>query len=441
VLLVGATGLVMLSLALPYEGSVDVPALIVTAGSMCVVGLLCLALARHIPIWMAHGLLAATMALTGLLIYESGVAAGQYGAVFVWGTLIAAYFFTRRAAIAHLLWLLGVYAVTLVAVSESAGYSSLTRWLFSAVSLSVVMLLTSSLVARRERADMRARRFFDLSRDMLCTANTEGYFVELNAAWESCLGYTPEELRAKPFIGRVHPEDRERTQAEAASLFNGEGSADFENRYLAKDGSWHWLRWSSTLAPDESLIYARATDVTELKRIAAEREDLLAEVESLARSDSLTGLPNRRTLDEQLPRELARVRRSQSPLCIAFLDIDHFKAYNDERGHLVGDTILRNCAVAWDSELRGEDFIFRYGGDEFVVLLPDCPPEQASKIVERLREATPKGQTCSAGMVCWDFVETTDDLLQRADAALYRAKNEGRDRLVCEWTQSIAGNA
>jgi diguanylate cyclase (GGDEF)-like protein len=73
--------------------------------------------------------------------------------------------------------------------------------------------------------------------------------------------------------------------------------------------------------------------------LVARREELLAEVESLARSDSLTGLPNRRTLDEQLPHEFARARRSQLPLCLAFLDIDHFKGYNDARGHLAGDTI------------------------------------------------------------------------------------------------------
>jgi diguanylate cyclase (GGDEF)-like protein/PAS domain S-box-containing protein len=303
------------------------------------------------------------------------------------------------------------------------------RWLFTAVSLSVVMTLTSAIVSRRAKADLRARRFFDLSHDMLCTTDMHGYFAELNSAW-SCLGYSEEELRAAPFIELVHPEDRARTEAEATGLFEGKDTVGFENRYLAKDGHWHWLRWSSTLAPDESLIYARATDVTELKRVESERENLLTEVAALARSDSLTGLPNRRALDEQLPREMARARRAESGLCLAIVDLDRFKTYNDTRGHLAGDEMLRRCAIAWDSELRGSDTIVRFGGEEFLVVLPDTEPEQAVEIVERLRAVTPDRQTCSAGLACWDFAETAEDLIGRADSALYRAKAAGRNRLV-----------
>jgi len=268
----------------------------------------------------------------------------------------------------------------------------------------------------------------ELSRDMLCTADLEGRFLELNAAWGDCLGYGEEELRATSLVELVHPDDRERTEAEAAGLVDGSGRAGFENRCLAKDGSWHWLSWSAMLAEDEALIYARATDVTTLKRVESERENLLTEVAVLARSDALTGLPNRRGLDEQLPREMARVRRSD--LCLAIVDIDHFKAYNDANGHLAGDAVLRECALAWDAALRGEDTIVRFGGEEFLVVLPDCPLQQAAETVERLRQATPGGLTCSAGLACWDHAETTDELVDRADSALYRAKAAGRDQLV-----------
>ncbi len=428
-LLLSGAGLVALSLSLPHPSGGNTPALIGIATAMAVAGSLFWLLAHRIPIAATHGGLGAAAALAGLLTYETGVAAGQYGSIYVWVTLVAAYFFPRKTAIAHVAWALAVYAVTLAAVENTAGYSPLTRWIFTAISLSVVMTLTSAVVARRARADRRARSFFDLSHDMLCTSNLAGYFVELNSAWD-CLGYTHDELRAVPFIELVHPDDRERTEAEAVGLFEGEQTVGFENRYRAKDGSWHWLRWSSTLSPDEQLIYARATDVTTLKRVEAEREDLLIEVEALAHSDSLTGLPNRRTLDEQLPREMARARRTESDLCLAIIDLDHFKHYNDTRGHLAGDEMLRRCAMAWDSELRGEDTIVRFGGEEFLVVLPDTRPEQATEIVERLRAATPEGQTCSAGLACWDFVETAEDLVGRADSALYRAKAAGRDRLV-----------
>jgi diguanylate cyclase (GGDEF)-like protein/PAS domain S-box-containing protein len=429
-LMVAAAGLVGLSLALPHPEVADLRDLILVAVAMLAGGLLCFGFARRLRGWAIHAILAGVVALTGLLIYESGVAAGQYGAIFVWAMLIASYFFPRRLALAHLSWLLAVYALVLAVVGSTAGYSVFTRWIFTAVSLSVVTILTSEIVVRRTRADRRARSFFDLSHDMLCTANTDGYFVELNSAWQRSLGYSDEELRAKPFIDLVHPDDRKRTEAETAGLFDGTETVGFENRYLAKDGSWHWLRWSSTLAADESLIYARATDVTELKRIESEREDLLIEVKVLASSDALTGLPNRRTLDEQLPREMARAHRSSGPLCLAILDIDHFKAYNDAHGHLAGDGMLRDCAEAWDSELRGEDTIVRYGGEEFLILLPGASLDQAAGTVERLRAVTPDGQTCSAGLACWDFIESAEDLLERADVALYAAKDAGRDRLV-----------
>jgi diguanylate cyclase (GGDEF)-like protein/PAS domain S-box-containing protein len=428
-LLLTGAGLVALSLSLPHPNGGDTTALIGIAAGMATVGMALWFLARRVPLVLTHAALVGGAAVAGLLTYESGVAAGQYGSIYVWVTLVAAYFFPRRVAVAYLLWIFFVYAVTLATVENTAGYSPLTRWLFTAISLTVVMTLTSAIVARRARADRRARHFFDLSHDMLCTSNLDGYFVELNSAW-GCLGYTHEEIRATPFIEMVHPDDRERTKAEAAKIFDGVEAVGFENRYRAKDGSWHWLRWSSILAPDESLLYGRATDVTELKRVESERENLLVEVEALARSDSLTGLPNRRALDEQLPREMARARRAESDLCLAIIDLDHFKAYNDTHGHLAGDEMLRRCAIAWDSELRGEDTIVRFGGEEFLVVLPDTSPEQATEIVERLRAATPADQTCSAGLACWDYVESAEDLVDRADSALYRAKAAGRDQLA-----------
>jgi len=429
-LLLAGAGLVVLSLALPHPSGGNTAALIGTAAVMAVVGLLSWSLARRIPLVLVHLILGATAVLTGLLIWESGVAVGQYGSIFVWGTLIAAYFFPRRQAAVHLAWLLCVYAFTLLAVESTGGYSPLTRWIFTAVSLAVVMGLTSAIVARRSDADLRARRFFDLSQDMLCTAGSDGYFVELNAAWGDCLGYSDEELRATPYMELVHPDDRARTEGEAARLFGGSGTAGFENRLLAKDGTWRWLRWSSTLDADQGLVYGRATDITELKRIESEREKLLTEVAALARSDVLTGLPNRRALDEQLPREMARARRAESSLCLALIDLDRFKEFNDANGHLAGDAMLRECAVAWDSQLRGADTIVRFGGEEFLVVIPEAGLEAAAELVERLRAATPDDQTCSAGLACWDFTESADDLVNRADSALYLAKAAGRDRLV-----------
>ena len=427
---IAGAGLVGLSLALPHPSGGDETALLLIAAGMALVSVVAWIFVGRIPTAGVHALIAGSVAATGLLIYESGAAVGQYGTIWVWATLVSAYFFPRRVAIVHLAWLLAVYAVTLALVESTAGYSPLTRWLFTAISLTVVMILISGIVSAQARSDKRARRFFELSHDMLCTMDEEGRCREVNSAWTRHLGYSAEELRGTRLLDLTHPDDHERSLAEAMSLFKTGTSAVLETRVRAKDGSWHWLRTSSTLATDERLVYARSTDVTQLKLIEDEREKLLGEVQNLARHDALTGLPNRRVLQELLPREMARARRSSSPLSLAIIDIDHFKQYNDNHGHLAGDEVLRACAREWDTALRGEDTLVRFGGEEFLVLLPDTEPEQAAEIVERLRDKTPLEQTCSAGLALWDQAESIDDLLRRADEALYLAKAGGRDQLA-----------
>lgn len=428
--LIGGSLFVGLSLVLPHPAGGNLTALIIIAAAMALVGIACLLLAPRISLPATHAIIAATVAATGLLIVESEVAVGQYGSIFVWATLICAYYFPRRVAAAHLAWLLAVYAGALALVDSTAGYSPVTRWLFSAISLGVVMLMISVIVSHRARADLRARRFFEISQDMLSTMDTEGRCVEANDAWRRTLGYAPSELEGRRLLELTHPEDHGLALDRAHLIFAGEESVDLETRVRAKDGSWHWLRTSSAFVADEGLVYSRSADVTERRRLAGEREELLAQVESAARHDALTGLPNRRLLDEQVPREMARARRGLRPLCLAILDLDHFKAYNDSHGHLEGDRLLRECAAAWDLELRGSDTMVRYGGEEFLVLLPDTEPHEGARIVERLRAATPAGQTCSAGVAVWDGIADLDGLIAAADAALYRAKGEGRDRLV-----------
>jgi diguanylate cyclase (GGDEF)-like protein/PAS domain S-box-containing protein len=429
-LLLAGAGLVALSLILPHPAGGHEIALAATAAGMAVVGGVVWFASARVPVALVHLLLAGTALVTSVLIWESGLAVGQYGTIFSWGTLISAYFFSRRAAAAHLAWLLAVYAVALVVVEGTGGYSPVTRWIFSAVSLTVVMLFVNNLASRRERADTRARHFFDLSQDMLCTMDADGRCIEVNGAWRRNLGYRPVEMRGRRLLELTHPDDHTHATEEALRVFAGGVSENLETRVRAKDGSWHWLRTSSVFEPEGGLVYARSTDITRQKKMEEEREALIAEVQKLAASDALTGLPNRRVLDDQLPREMARSLRADSPLCLAIIDIDHFKAYNDTRGHLAGDAVLRDCAAAWDGALRGEDTILRFGGEEFLVVLPNCGGAEAGEIVERLRAATPDGQTCSAGLAVWRPGESVDDLVARADEALYEAKELGRDRLV-----------
>lgn len=170
--------------------------------------------------------------------------------------------------------------------------------------------------------------------------------------------------------------------------------------------------------------------VGELLGTLDERHALLRRLEGLALTDDLTGLPNRRAWEETLERELARAARDGLPVCVAVLDLDDLKHYNDEHGHLAGDAVLKAAAEAWRTELRGGDVLARYGGDEFAALIPGRTLDTAVVVVERLRRASPQGCTCSAGVAAWNATETSLDLFGRADAALYVAKQSGRNQLA-----------
>jgi diguanylate cyclase (GGDEF)-like protein/PAS domain S-box-containing protein len=283
------------------------------------------------------------------------------------------------------------------------------------------------MTAERERGFRDAARWFSMSNDLLCTANFTGYFVDVNEQWTKLLGYTRDELLSQPFESFVHPDDIERTRETVASLASPSELANFENRYRAKDGSWHWLLWSSR--SDGKLIYSAVKDVTARKHQDGEREQLLATVAELARTDGLTGVMNRVAWREQLVEELDRSRSTGAPTTVLMLDLDHFKAVNDTRGHAGGDRLLKSCVSRWRGALRDVDQLGRLGGDEFAVLLPGCGIDHGRLVAERIRAATPILTTCSIGIARWDGHEDDESLLHRADEALYRAKDQGRNKL------------
>jgi diguanylate cyclase len=160
------------------------------------------------------------------------------------------------------------------------------------------------------------------------------------------------------------------------------------------------------------------------------RAELLDKLAVAATTDALTALPNQRSWEERVPLELARARRLRKPFTVAVVDIDHFKAYNDTNGHPAGDRLLAKCARLWAGELREVDHLARIGGEEFGLALPGCSATEAVDVLARLREATRPLCTVSAGIAEWDAAEDWRELVARADAAQYRAKHEGRDRVA-----------
>ncbi len=188
---------------------------------------------------------------------------------------------------------------------------------------------------------------------------------------------------------------------------------------VAHAGALFWLGDIGSIAPQLAL-----TLVTQLAA-GLIVGSLATQQRQLADTDSLTGLGNRREVDRALESAIARSRRSGTPICVAVLDLDGFKDFNDERGHAAGDRVLVEAAARWQDLVRGIDTLCRTGGDEFLVVLTGCDLDEAQRIVRRMVAGTPEGVSCSAGLARWDGHEPPGMLIERADEALYTAKVGG----------------
>ena len=173
------------------------------------------------------------------------------------------------------------------------------------------------------------------------------------------------------------------------------------------------------------------------------------ELHELSITDSLTGLYNRKHLMEVLTKEVARSERYQRPLAVLMIDVDHFKLYNDTCGHLAGDEVLRNIAAIFRGCLRESDCVGRYGGEEFLIILPETVADDARRIADRIRsrlaeenfpaDSKPVNITISGGIAIFPGNgRSPESLLRSADAALYQAKNHGRNQVVSAASEAEA---
>ena len=198
------------------------------------------------------------------------------------------------------------------------------------------------------------------------------------------------------------------------------------------------------MALDTRLAHA---ELTELRERTAEKQAEMTRLQkeldqasAQARHDPLTGSLNRKGLDEVMEREIARARRSDTPLCVALLDVDNFKQLNDRLGHDTGDAALVHLANVVRAVMRPQDQLARYGGEEFVILLPDTTQEQGVEAMQRLqRELTTRFFlrnnekvliTFSAGVAQMTPQETATETIRRADQGMYLAKRAGKNRVI-----------
>ncbi len=257
----------------------------------------------------------------------------------------------------------------------------------------------------------------------------------------SLTGYAPEQLvnDAEPAYGElINPEDDERSWLETQRAIAANAPFALEYRLRRADGTERWV-WEQG-----RVVEGDAEDAV-LEGIVIDIDDrkfMEGELAKLATHDPLTGVYNRRELEQQLGHELDRAERYDRPLSILWLDLDHFKNINDTLGHRAGDEVLRAICQMLEQNVRKADYVARYGGEEIIVVLPEMDPQGAAEMAERLRQVIAEREiplndgrqariTASIGVASHPLHGSNmDQLLASADAAMYQAKRNGRNR-VC----------
>jgi len=208
---------------------------------------------------------------------------------------------------------------------------------------------------------------------------------------------------------------------------------------IAREQLWRLINSSHAVA--RNLLYLLSSRIRKNDEALSDSFILQQHYARSARVDTLTGLYNRYWLDEMLPRLLERAQTGAGELGLLMLDVDNFKCFNDSHGHLAGDEVLRTLGAIIQSHLRPDDSAIRYGGEEFVIILPGLGPDMVVEVAQRLCEVVRRrttevlgdkglpGVTVSIGVAMLQPGQQGDDLIALADAALYRAKEAGRDRV------------
>ena len=285
-----------------------------------------------------------------------------------------------------------------------------------------------------QASEERFRSLFEQSMDAIYIVDYDGSNMKANRAWMELFGYTSDELKTLNVIDLyANPADR---QLLLRRIEHAETVAD-EVRFKKKDGTIFDCARTVAARRDKSgaivAFQGIMRDVTDERRAQNE-------LERLARYDTLTGLLNRRTILARLDEWMRHIQRYKGRFCVVMLDLDHFKQVNDEHGHQVGDRVLTQTAEVLRQGLRETDVAGRYGGEEFLILLPRTNCEGARIVAERIRkmiEKTPmssgEGQTFTVSISLGIGERTDDDsvdtLVNKADQALYQAKANGRNRV------------
>jgi diguanylate cyclase (GGDEF)-like protein/PAS domain S-box-containing protein len=309
-------------------------------------------------------------------------------------------------------------------------------------------------VQKIRTSELRYRRLFEAAQDgILILDAVTGAITDVNPFLIKMLGYSREEFVEKKLWEMGAFQDVEASQEAFEALQKNEYIRYEHLPLRAKNGRLVDVEFVSNvyLVGGERVIQCNIRDITERKQA----QDALLKSQALLREqsvrDHLTGLFNRRYMEETLERELLRAARKQLSLGVIMLDVDNLKQFNDTWGHAAGDEILRELGSLLLRQVRGEDIACRYGGDEFILILPDASQAvtraRAELICEHARQFHLQydGQslaavTLSLGVATFpEHGVTSSGILKAVDTVLYRAKGEGRNRVVVAGTKSPVG--
>jgi len=281
-------------------------------------------------------------------------------------------------------------------------------------------------------------------------------FAYIGPQIEELLGWSQASwVSANDWAERMHPEDRERVVNFCISQSREGTDHEADYRALTNTGDYVWIRDVVHVVRDDNgevdSLVGFMFDISERKRAEEQLIMLQRQLEEYSYKDGLTGVANRRMFDSVLDTEWGSAQRSGQPLSLVLLDIDYFKQFNDHYGHIQGDDCLRIVGKALASALhRPRDFIARFGGEEFVLVLPETDTEAARQIAERCRSVLREQQIAHAksnvsslltislgvGTAVPSSTDRPLDFVAAVDRLLYQAKQAGRDRLVAaQWNR------
>lgn len=300
---------------------------------------------------------------------------------------------------------------------------------------------------RLKATEQRFQALFESTNDGVFLFGLDMINLAVNPQGAAMMGRTPDEIVGRPVMDFTAPEERNQPENVRDALLSGKRLPMYERTMLHKDGSRIIVEISAAMVVDDEgrplYIQSIARDITWRKKLEEQLTHSLQETEALARTDSLTGLMNRRAVEEYSASQVQRALRENTPLSVVMLDMDDLKEINDTYGHQSGDEALKHFAGLLNHSKRGYDCAGRWAGDEFVLVLPGTRLEDAERMAERLQEMLHQqplkldghAVTLGASIGAADLPlksglnYTLDDLVRWADTALYAAKQQGKGQV------------